>query len=142
MRIQVNIRTFKFPDDYPPVVELWERSGPGIHVGRSDTLNEVAKKIQRDPDLFLVADLQDEIIGAVIGGFDGRRGMIYHLAVDKEFRQFGVGTALMETLENRLREKGCLRSYLMVRKDDAATQFYDKQGWQALDIFVFGKDLQ
>lgn len=142
MRIQVNIRTFKFPDDYPPVVELWERSGPGIHVGRSDTLNEVAKKIQRDPDLFLVADLQDEIIGAVIGGFDGRRGMIYHLAVDKEFRQFGVGTALMETLENRLREKGCLRSYLMVRKDNAATQFYDKQGWQALDIFVFGKDLQ
>lgn len=142
MRIQVNIRTFKFPDDYPPVVELWERSGPGIHVGRSDTLNEVAKKIQRDPDLFLVANLQDEIIGAVIGGFDGRRGMIYHLAVDKEFRQFGVGTALMETLENRLREKGCLRSYLMVRKDNAATQFYDKQGWQALDIFVFGKDLQ
>jgi ribosomal protein S18 acetylase RimI-like enzyme len=142
VRIQVNIRTFKFPDDYPPVVELWERSGPGIHVGRSDTLNEVAKKIQRDPDLFLVADLQDEIIGAVIGGFDGRRGMIYHLAVDKEFRQFGVGTTLMETLENRLREKGCLRSYLMVRKDDAATQFYDKQGWQALDIFVFGKDLQ
>ncbi len=142
MRIPVNIRTFKFPDDYPPVVELWERSGPGIHVGRSDTLNEVAKKIQRDPDLFLVADLQDEIIGAVIGGFDGRRGMIYHLAVDKEFRQFGVGTALMETLENRLREKGCLRSYLMIRKDNAATQFYDKQGWQALDIFVFGKDLQ
>ena len=142
MRIPVTIRTFKFPDDYPPVVELWERSGPGIHVGRSDTLNEVAKKIQRDPDLFLVADLQDEIIGVVIGGFDGRRGMIYHLAVDKEFRQFGVGTALMETLENRLREKGCLRSYLMVRKDDAATQFYDKQGWQALDIFVFGKDLQ
>ena len=142
MRIPVNIRTFKFPDDYPPVVELWERSGPGIHVGRSDTLNEVAKKIQRDPDLFLVADLQDEIIGVVIGGFDGRRGMIYHLAVDKEFRQFGVGTALMETLENRLREKGCLRSYLMVRTDNAATQFYDKQGWQALDIFVFGKDLQ
>jgi len=142
VRIPVNIRTFKFPDDYPPVVELWERSGPGIHVGRSDTLNEVAKKIQRDPDLFLVADLQDEIIGAVIGGFDGRRGMIYHLAVDKDFRQFGVGTALMETLENRLREKGCLRSYLMVRKDNAATQFYDKQGWQALDIFVFGKDLQ
>lgn len=142
MRIPVNIRTFKFPDDYPPVVELWEQSGPGIHVGRSDTLNEVAKKTQRDPDLFLVADLQDEIIGVVIGGFDGRRGMIYHLAVDKEFRQFGVGTALMETLENRLREKGCLRSYLMVRKDDAATQFYDKQGWQALDIFVFGKDLQ
>lgn len=142
MRIPANIRSLIFPDDYAPVVELWESSGPGIQVGRSDTLEEVAKKIQRDPDLFLVADFQGEIIGAVIGGFDGRRGMIYHLAVDKEYRQHGVGTALMETLENRLREMGCLRLYLMVRKDNAAAQFCEKQGWQALDISVFGKDLQ
>ncbi len=142
MRIPVNIRPFVFPDDYVPVVELWERSGPGVQVGRSDTLEEVAKKLKRDPDLFLVADFQGEIIGAVIGGFDGRRGMIYHLAVDKEYHQYGVGSVLMDTLENRLREMGCLRSYLMVRKDNAATQFYEKQGWQALDIAVFGKDLQ
>jgi ribosomal protein S18 acetylase RimI-like enzyme len=142
VRIPVNVRTFKFPDDYAPVVDLWERSGPGVHVGRSDTPDEIAKKIQRDPDLFLVADFQEEIIGVVMGGYDGRRGMIYHLAVDKEYRQIGVGTALMETLEDRLREKGCLRSYLMVRKDNAATQFYEKQGWQALDIFMFGKDIQ
>jgi ribosomal protein S18 acetylase RimI-like enzyme len=142
VKAPLNIRTFKFPDDYLTVVELWERSGPGIKVGRSDTLDEVAKKIQRDPDLFLVATIQDEIIGAVIGGFDGRRGMVYHLAVDKEYRQSGVGTALMESLEDRLREKGCLRSYLMVRKENNAAQFYEKQGWLALDIKMFGKDLQ
>ena len=142
MKIPVNIRTFKYPDDYLPVVDLWERSDPGIQVCRSDTSDEIAKKIQRDPDLFLVADYQEEIIGVVMGGYDGRRGMIYHLAVDKEYRQIGVGTALMEILEERLREKGCLRSYLMVRKDNAAAQFYEKNGWQALDIFVYGKDIQ
>ena len=142
MKIPVNIRTFKYPDDYLPVVDLWERSDPGIQVGRSDTPEEIAKKIQRDPDLFLVADYQEEIIGVVMGGYDGRRGMIYHLAVEKEYQQIGVGTALMEILEERLREKGCLRSYLMVRKDNIATQFYKKKGWQALDIFVYGKDIQ
>ena len=142
MKIPVNIRTFEFPDDYLPVVDLWERSGPGIHIGRSDTPEEIAKKIQRDSDLFLVADFQQEIIGVVIGGYDGRRGMIYHLAVDKEYRRIGVGTALMKALEGRLREKGCLRSYLMIRKDNAAAQFYEKKGWQAMDIFVFGKDIQ
>jgi ribosomal protein S18 acetylase RimI-like enzyme len=78
----------------------------------------------------------------VIGGFDGRRGMVYHLAVDKDYRQSNIGTALMETLENRLWEKGCVRSYLMVRNDNNAATFYEKQGWQALDIHVFGKDLQ
>ncbi|MES0359724.1 MAG: GNAT family N-acetyltransferase [Anaerolineales bacterium] len=141
MKLPINIRTFKYPDDYLSVVDLWERSDPGIQVGRSDTPDEIAKKIQRDPDLFLVADYQEEIIGVVMGGYDGRRGMIYHLAVDKEYRQIGVGTVLMEVLEERLREKGCLRSYLMVRKDNTATQFYEKNGWQALDIFVYGKDI-
>ena len=141
MKLRVNIRTFKYPDDYLPVVDLWERSEPGIQVGRSDTPDEITKKIQRDPDLFLVADYQEEIIGVVMGGYDGRRGMIYHLAVEKEYRQIGVGTALMEALEDRLREKDCLRSYLMVRKDNAATQFYEKNGWQTLDIFVYGKDI-
>jgi ribosomal protein S18 acetylase RimI-like enzyme len=142
VKIPVNIRTFNYPADYLSVVDLWERSSPGIHVGRSDTPEEIAKKIQRDSDLFLVADFQEEIIGVVIGGYDGRRGMIYHLAVDKEYRRIGVGTALMEALEGRLREKGCLRSYLMIRKDNAAAQFYEKKGWQAMDIFVFGKDIQ
>jgi len=142
VKIPVNIRTFKYPDDYLPVVDLWERSDPGIQVGRSDTSDEIAKKIQRDPDLFLVADYQEEIIGVVMGGYDGRRGMIYHLAVEKEYRRIGVGTALMEALEDRMREKGCLRSYLMVRKDNDAAQFYEKKGWQALDISMFGKDIQ
>jgi ribosomal protein S18 acetylase RimI-like enzyme len=142
MKIPANIRTFMFPKDYPAVVDLWEKSGPGIHVGRSDTPEELAKKIQHDPDLFLVAEFNGDIIGAVLGGFDGRRGMVYHLAVYGEYRQFGIGTFLMESIEDRLREKGCLRSYLFVRKENPAVQFYTKQGWQKLDIQIFGKDLQ
>ena len=89
-----------------------------------------------------MAESNGHIIGAVIGGFDGRRGMIYHLAVDAEFRRLGVGTFLMETVENRLRDKGCLRSYLLVRRENTAGQFYTKQGWQELDLQIFGKDLQ
>ena len=54
----------------------------GVHVGRSDTPAEIEKKLARDPDLFLVAECEQQIIGSVIGGYDGRRGMIYHLAVD------------------------------------------------------------
>ena len=60
-------------------------------MGRSDTLAEIAKKLERDPDLFLVAESAGRIIGSVICGFDGRRGIIYHLAVASTFR--GQGTA-------------------------------------------------
>ena len=41
-----------------------------------------------------------------------------------------------------MREKGCLRSYLMITKDNPAIKFYEKQNWQLLDLFAMGKDLQ
>ena len=66
-----------------------------MHVGRSDTLAEIEKKIARDPDLFLIAEINENIVGSVIGGFDGRRGLIYHLAVAKEFRGRGIGSSLL-----------------------------------------------
>ncbi len=79
--IQINIREFRYPEDYPAVYALWQNAGPGIHVRRSDEPEEIARKLERDPDLFLFAEVDGEVIGSVLGGFDGRRGMMYHLAV-------------------------------------------------------------
>jgi len=140
---QIQIRTFRFPEDYQPVYALWEQAGPGIHLRRSDELQEIAKKVQRDPDLFLVAEIDGEIVGTVLGGFDGRRGMMYHLAVAPAFRQRGIGAALMEALEVRLRAKGCIRYYLLVTRDNQeAIRFYEHRGWKLLDqLHAYGKDL-
>jgi ribosomal protein S18 acetylase RimI-like enzyme len=136
------IRQFNLPEDYPAIVELWEHVGPGMHMGRSDTLAEIAKKVQRDPDLFLVAEVDGRLIGSVIGGFDGRRGMIYHLAVAVEYRQQGIGAALMDEVEARLKAKGCLKSYLLVVDgNEAAEQFYKKRGWQNMNVTILGKEL-
>jgi hypothetical protein len=81
MNQPVHICSFQQPDDCEAVIDLWESSGLGVRVVRSDTLDEISKKIIRDPNLFLVAEQKGVIIGAVIGGFDGRRGLVYHLAV-------------------------------------------------------------
>jgi ribosomal protein S18 acetylase RimI-like enzyme len=136
------IRVFRYPEDYPAVFALWSNAGPGIHMRKSDTPEEIAKKLQRDPDLFLVAETDGEIIGAVIGGFDGRRGVVYHLAVAPDRRQIGIGDALMTELENRLRAKGCIRMNLLVDTANVgAVRFYERQGWDRLDLFVYGKDL-
>ena len=149
------IRPFRFPDDYPAVLDLWEHAGSGVHVGRSDTLEEISKKVQRDPDLFLVAEStipsaeaercsvpSRKLIGSVIGGFDGRRGMVYHLAVAEEYRQQGIGTALMEEVERRLKAKGCLKYYLLVVSgNEQIIQFYARLGWQAMDVTIMGKEL-
>jgi ribosomal protein S18 acetylase RimI-like enzyme len=124
------------------VITLWQNAGSGIHVRRSDTEEEITKKLQRDPDLFLVAESGGRIIGAVLGGFDGRRGMVYHLAVDVSFREKGVGTELMTELERRMKRKGCIRTYLLVTRDNSdAIRFYESQKWEQMDLLIYGKDL-
>jgi ribosomal protein S18 acetylase RimI-like enzyme len=139
----LNIRTFIFPDDYPAVYALWSTAGPGIHVRRSDDPDQIALKLERDPDLFLLAELDGVLVGTVLGGFDGRRGMVYHLAVAEPYRQNGVGTTLMDELEDRLRQKGCLRYYLLVTNENLqAMRFYEARGWQEMDLYIYAKDIK
>ncbi len=139
----ISIREFRYPDDYERAVRLWRGAGDGVRVGPSDTPEEIRKKLRRDPDLFLVAEADGQLVGTVIGGFDGRRGLVYHLAVAERFRRQGVASQLMRELESRLREKGCIRCYLIVRLgNDGAMRHYESLGWQRLDDDVlYGKDL-
>ena len=138
----VILRNFIFSQDYQNVYRLWENAGEGIHIRRSDKVEEIKKKLERDPDLFLVAEVDGQIVGSVLGGFDGRRGMMYHLAVASEFRQQGIGTLLMDELEHRLREKGCIRYYLLVTRDNPnAIHFYEQRDWVRMDLYAYGKDL-
>jgi ribosomal protein S18 acetylase RimI-like enzyme len=142
--LSVQIREFHFPNDYKQVYHLWETIEKGVQVGRSDTLTEIEKKTARDPDLFLVAESNGRIIGSVIGGFDGRRGLIYHLAVAAPFRGKGIGSRLMSEVEARLRAKGCLKCYLLVTDDNSEVEdYYQRRGWQHMDyIHLYGKELQ
>lgn len=136
---KVVLREFML-DDYDIVYTLWQNSAPGVGIGRSDTRAEIAKKLLRDPDLFLVAVDGDKIIGTVIGGYDGRRGIIYHLAVDQAYRGNGIGTLLMTEVEKRLAAKGCLKSYLLVtRENPDVIEFYRALGWETMDITLMGK---
>jgi ribosomal protein S18 acetylase RimI-like enzyme len=142
MTNEINIRDFEFSKDYANVIELWKNAGEGIQLRRSDEPDEILKKIKRDPDLFLVAESQGKLIGAVMGGFDGRRGLMYHLAVQREFRKLGIATQLTEMLEDRLRKKGCIRYYLLVTKNnDEAIRFYKDREWEEMDLIVMAKNL-
>jgi ribosomal protein S18 acetylase RimI-like enzyme len=136
------IRQFDYDRDFEAVLALWAASGPGVGLGRSDTPAEIRRKLERDPDLFLVAEDAGQIVGAVLGGFDGRRGMVYHLAVAASYRHQGIGGDLMAELEARLHAKGCLKCYLLVRPDNAGViDFYGRRGWEVMPIHILGKEL-
>ena len=141
MTVMPGIRQFDFDEDYARVIGLWQTIETGMHIGPSDAPEEIKKKIERDPDLFLVAEQNGEIIGTIIGAFDGRRGMIYHLAVHNAFRRQGIGQALLAEVEKRLKEKGCIKCLLMVLEDnETAKRFYEESGWKAVpEDLVFMK---
>lgn len=142
MTSDFKIREFDFDKDYSRVLSLWQTIEAGMNVGRSDSPSEIKKKIERDPDLFLIAESKNEIVGTVIGGFDGRRGMVYHLAVAQSHRRQGIAAALLAEVEKRLQAKGCIKVYLLVLEDNtSAIRLYEECGWklQKQDL-VFSKE--
>ncbi|PWH12424.1 MAG: GNAT family N-acetyltransferase [Anaerolineae bacterium] len=139
---EITLREFRFPEDYQAVFTLWQNAGDGLGIGPSDTPEEIYKKLQYAPDLFLLAECDSRIVGTVIGGYDGRRGMIYHLAVEPEFRGQGIGTRLMDEIEARLKAKGCRKAYLLVKQGNSAATMYEKRGWNEMtNVRLFGKNL-
>lgn len=136
----MKIRTFNLDRDYEAVRELWEMCAPGIQISVTDDYEGLRHKLERDPELFLVAVEGQTIIGSVIGGYDGRRGLVYHLAVAPIHRRRGVGRRLMETLEDRLKALGCYKYYLLVtRENEAALGFYESLGCEPMDLHLLRK---
>jgi len=82
-------------DDYPVVHVLWQRAG--LCVRPSDGPGQTLLKLARDRELFLVARIASgALVGTVMGGWDGRRAYVYHLAVLPERQRQGVAGLLMD----------------------------------------------
>jgi ribosomal protein S18 acetylase RimI-like enzyme len=137
---ELRLREFTMAD-YEAVVDLWRRAG--LWMRPSDSAEQVALKLQRDPDLFLVAGAEGRTVGVAMGGWDGRRAYIYHLAVDPRWRRRGVGDRLMDELERRFRAKGALKAKLQIMVgNDASAAFFAARGYGLeTDCLPWGKEL-
>jgi len=136
----VQVREFAW-DDYEAVVALWDSAG--LTVGPSESVEGLQLKLERDRDLFLVAELDGRVGGAVLGAFDGRRGWIYHLAVDERHRYQGTGRVLLNELERRLRARGCVKVNLLVAADNAGVvPFYERLGYRSDELVFMEKWLE
>lgn len=106
------------------VLSLWKEAEvtPSIN----DNIKELKRLVQENGELFLVAEHDRQLIGTVVGGWDGWRGNIYRLAVLPEYRRQDIGTALIREAERRLLAKGAKRLSILVEHEDAlATSFWD-----------------
>ena len=102
----------------------------------------IERKTFRDPDLFLVALEDGKVVGTVMGGYDGHRGWVYALAVDDQERHRGIGSALVDSIEEALKSLGCLKVNLqVVGANSGVVEFYEKLGFSVEDRISMGKRL-
>jgi len=134
----MQIREFKIAD-YDEVLLLWKESGLIIRPG--DDVEGLKLKLERDPDLFLLAEEGDEILGVVMGAWDGRRGWINHLAVRQKRQRAGIGTALVRELEMRLVKRGARKVNAQVyRWNQKSVDFFKAIGYEVHeDLIMIGK---
>ena len=140
-RDDISIAEFSM-DDYAVVHVLWQRGD--LWVRPSDGPEATLLKLTRDPELFLVARSGDgRVVGTVMGGWDGRRAYVYHLAVAPARRRQGIADALMDELEERFRALGALKAKLQILvENEASKAFFARRGYLLeTDCEPWGKEL-
>ena len=127
--------------DRDDVVALWNRVFAD-DPPRNAPERVIARKLATQRELFLVADDRGRVVGTVLGGWDGFRGWVYHLAVDPQHRRAGIGRELMQEIERRLRALGCPKINLQVRAHNSGVRaFYERLGWTTEAHISMGKEL-
>jgi ribosomal protein S18 acetylase RimI-like enzyme len=101
----IELRELKV-EDYDEIVEVWQKAGLPFKPAGRDARQEIAKQMQRNPDLFLGAFDGKKLVGVCIGTEDGRKGWINRIAVLPEYQRRGIATMMITEMERRLKSRG------------------------------------
>ena len=131
------IRIFR-DADYGAVEALWNALFPATAPYHAPFWG-IRSMVAHAPDLFFVAELDGEVVGTVLAGWDGHRGWIYSLGVRPDLERRGIGSALLDHAIVALRERGCPKINLQVRGDNrAVVGFYERRGLKVEDRVSMG----
>jgi ribosomal protein S18 acetylase RimI-like enzyme len=119
--------------DYPEVFALWTGT-EGLSISDDDAHDRIALYLSRNPGLSFVALIDGDVVGTVLCGHDGRRGILRHLAVVERHRGLGIARALALRAIEALAHEGIQRCNLYVLDSNPAAQrFWEHLGWYQLE---------
>ena len=131
-------------DDYEAVHALWNACLASPR-DIDDTPEAIARFLRRNPGLSAVA-LEDSreaaapprVVGSILCGHDGRRGYLYHVAVDAAHRRGGVGQAMLRACLAALRAEGIHKCALIAfTSNGAGNAFWDAMAFEAREDFYY-----
>ncbi len=128
-------------DDYDQVYALWKQiHGFGIR-SMDDSREGITRFLERNPKTSVVAVEDGRIVGAILCGHDGRRGCMYHVCVDADYRMRGIGKSMVVfAMEALKKEKINKVSLIAFTKNDIGNAFWNEIGWtkrQDLNYYDF-----
>jgi ribosomal protein S18 acetylase RimI-like enzyme len=136
----LNIRPFQSSDE-SDLIALWARCN--LIRSWNDPRKDIQRKLQVQPELFLVGMFNDTLAASVMAGYEGHRGWINYLAVSPDYQGQGLGRQIMHAAEERLRAMGCAKINLLVRStNQTVLDFYDRLGYTRDEVFCLGKRLE
>ena len=117
-------------EDYEGVYALWKKiKGFGIR-SIDDSKEGVARFLKRNPTTSVVAEKDGRIVGSILCGHDGRRGCLYHVCVDEDYRRHGIGKRMVVFAMKALKEEKINKvSLIAFTENDIGNAFWNKIGW-------------
>lgn len=117
------------PADYGSALALWKHC-EGIGLSDADERAPIMRFLSRNPGLCFTAWEDSELIGTCLCGTDGRRGYLYHLAVDLHHRRQGIGKLLVQRVFEGLRAQDIQKCHIMVYgSNETGLTFWKQTGW-------------
>jgi N-acetylglutamate synthase len=115
--------------DIPDALALW-RGMTGLSLFPSDSVEGIARYLERNPGLSVICRLDGVIVGAALAGHDGRRGWLHHVAVVPGCRLRGIGRAMVDWCLARLTAQGIGRCHILINADnEEGKKFWQHVGW-------------
>jgi len=140
MTTSTSIREF-CSADHSAASALWQRT-PGVGLSAADAPEAIAAYLLRNPGTSFVAEVEGTLVGTMLCGHDGRRGLIHHLVTDPAWRRQGVASMLVQHGLAALRTAGIGKCHLMVFADNAeGLAFWRRIGaTQRVELQLFSLD--
>ena len=115
--------------DYQQCYDLWLKCGNGLN-DKDDSLEGIDKYLKRNPSTSFVATCDEKVVGVILCGHDGRRGIIQHACVSPDYRRLHIGGKLVNLALEALKKEGINKVLLVAfKKNEGGNAFWEAQGF-------------
>lgn len=125
-------------DDYSQIYKLWTQiDGMGIR-SLDDSREGIETFLNRNPTTNFVAVEDNQIVGVILCGHDGRRAYIYHTAVKEDYRKQGIANQLVDHVKDSLLKERIHKVALVAFKSNQiGNDFWQSVGFTKRDDLYY-----